>query len=132
MNFTVYDKKTGMVLFNGSCPPDQFDIQGQGHSIIEGTYESGLYYWDNEFKLIPPQPDGEYEFDYASKQWKLNTIATIIQNKSIRNNYLLQSDWTQLPDVDLTDVEKDRWKVYRQALRDMTEQDFLNGNFPIY
>lgn len=56
----------------------------------------------------------------------------ITQNKLKRNGLLLQSDWTQLPDVDLTTAQKDSWIVYRQALRDMTQDDFLSGNFPVY
>jgi hypothetical protein len=39
-----------------------------------------------------------------------------------RKDLFLKSDWTQLPDVQLTTVQVDAWKVYRQALRDITEQ----------
>ena len=53
---------------------------------------------------------------------------TIEQLKdSIRNhrNYLLlQSDWTQLPDV--PQATRDLWATYRQALRDIT----LQSGFP--
>jgi hypothetical protein len=38
-----------------------------------------------------------------------------------RNQLLAQSDWTQLPDVPLE--TKEAWAVYRQALRDITEQE---------
>lgn len=37
-----------------------------------------------------------------------------------RNSLLQQSDWTQLPDVPL--ATKEAWAVYRQALRDITQQ----------
>jgi hypothetical protein len=37
-----------------------------------------------------------------------------------RNRLLSESDWTQLPDSPLLDV--DGWKVYRQDLRDVTLQ----------
>jgi hypothetical protein len=37
-----------------------------------------------------------------------------------RNFKLAASDWTQLPDVDLTN--KWDWAVYRQQLRDMMQQ----------
>lgn len=132
MNFTRYNKSTGQILGTGSCPPNQFDIQAQGFSVIEGTYPDNLYYWDKGFKEIPPKPEGFYSFDYSTKKWVLNEIQTIAFNKSKRNELLISSDWTQLPDVDLTQTEKDRWKAYRQKLRDMTEQDFLDGNFPIF
>ena len=132
MNFTVYKKSTGQILRTGSCPPDQFDIQAQGNEIVEGTYPNNIYYWENGFIEMPPKPDGFYYFDYTTKTWVLNQDQTIGTNKSKRNSLLISSDWTQLPDVDLTQAEKTRWATYRQALRDMTEQDFLDGNFPIY
>lgn len=32
---------------------------------------------------------------------------------------LAKSDWTQLPDVDMTDQRRAAWRTYRQALRDI-------------
>lgn len=37
-----------------------------------------------------------------------------------RNSKLLASDWTQLPDVDLSEDKLNMWKTYRQQLRDIT------------
>jgi hypothetical protein len=39
-----------------------------------------------------------------------------------RNARLAASDWTQLPDCPLTNVQQAEWAVYRQALRDITNQ----------
>lgn len=36
-----------------------------------------------------------------------------------RNQLLTSSDWTQMPDADLTVAQKLAWKGYRQALRDL-------------
>lgn len=33
---------------------------------------------------------------------------------------LLECDWTQLPDNNLTEEQKELWRVYRQALRDLS------------
>jgi hypothetical protein len=41
--------------------------------------------------------------------------------KNIRNQFLMQSDWTQLPDVQLTEEQKESWRIYRQKLRDLPE-----------
>ena len=41
-------------------------------------------------------------------------------HKVRRNELLIQSDWTQLPDVPQT--VKDKWAEYRQSLRDITKQ----------
>lgn len=37
-----------------------------------------------------------------------------------RNALLESTDWTQLPDVPLTEEKKEEYRVYRQALRDIT------------
>jgi hypothetical protein len=36
-----------------------------------------------------------------------------------RDNKLKSSDWTQLPDADITDAKKIEWSTYRQSLRDL-------------
>ena len=41
--------------------------------------------------------------------------------KGIRNELLMQSDWTQLPDVQLSEEQKESWRIYRQQLRDLPE-----------
>jgi hypothetical protein len=40
--------------------------------------------------------------------------------KIVRNLRLKESDWTQLPDVNLPNLQE--WVTYRQALRDITKQ----------
>ena len=37
-----------------------------------------------------------------------------------RNKALADSDWTQLADVGLNAAERNAWMIYRQALRDIT------------
>lgn len=39
-----------------------------------------------------------------------------------RNSLLASCDWTQLADAPLTETEKAAWVAYRQALRDVPEQ----------
>ena len=54
-----------------------------------------------------------------------------------RTKALKDSDWTQLPDVSLSDYEKGLWKKFRQTLRDITEDfnwytnNFFLVDFPI-
>lgn len=49
---------------------------------------------------------------------KLNDLTSSIRR--YRNNLLLKSDWTQLPDV--PPETKIKWMAYRQALRNITDQ----------
>lgn len=57
----------------------------------------------------------------------------LIEFRIERNKLLTSSDWTQLPDIPLSDSKKTEWQTYRQALRDMPSQegfDPLNPTFP--
>jgi len=38
-----------------------------------------------------------------------------------RNALLTACDWTQVPDAPLDDAQREAWRVYRQALRDLPE-----------
>ena len=52
-----------------------------------------------------------------------------------RDAMLSACDWTQMSDVKLSKAEADKYKIYRQALRDMTagiteDTDFSKIEFP--
>ena len=53
------------------------------------------------------------------------------QVRKYRNELLQVSDWTQLPDVDLTDSQVLAWKQYRKNLREFPEKiDIVNWTGP--
>ena len=41
--------------------------------------------------------------------------------RQLRDFHLAACDWTQVPDSALSDEDRTAWRVYRQALRDITE-----------
>lgn len=43
--------------------------------------------------------------------------------RDLRNELLLECDWTQLSDSPLTNQKQIEWQIYRQQLRDVTEQN---------
>jgi len=43
------------------------------------------------------------------------------RNRRLRDQLLLDSDWTQVVDTPLSDTAKDAWATYRTALRDMPD-----------
>ena len=69
------------------------------------------------FQFNPSFPDATNE-----QKWD--------QIKLWRNAELAQTDWTQLPDAP---TDKEAWAEYRQALRDLPQQDVLaeQAVFPI-
>ena len=68
---------------------------------------------DKERKEIE-KPSKEEYMELITPIYKARAI-DIIRNK--RNELLKESDWTQLPDVN---ISKEEWATYRQALRDIT------------
>ncbi|HOB44347.1 MAG TPA: tail fiber assembly protein, partial [Bacillota bacterium] len=54
----------------------------------------------------------------AAKQDPDNQWAAI---RIVRNRLLAECDWTQIPDVPLTEEQKEAWREYRQALRDIPQ-----------
>ena len=53
-------------------------------------------------------------------QEELESIVYSAQVRAKRNKLLAESDWTQVADAP---VDQAAWATYRQALRDITEQD---------
>ena len=103
--------------------------------FIEGSYPSSNYYIENSnLVAIPEAPNSSYSFDIDKKQWVDNR--TLVSSgarwelvKTQRIKLLAESDWTQMPDVALSN--KEAWAVYRQALRDITNQtDPFNITWP--
>ena len=45
--------------------------------------------------------------------------------RGLRDGLLMQSDWTQLPD---STADREAWATYRQALRDITNQEGFPNN----
>lgn len=77
-----------------------------------------------EFGVAPPCfwvdcPDNivAYQFTYSNGQFTSIVIppSTADQNKKLAEEYLLNSDWSVLPDVNL--ANKRDWETYRAALR---------------
>ena len=135
-NFITYDLLTGEILFTGSCLESDFELQKQnGQEIIEGigNYFSNyvlnetLLEYTSEQKIIKSNRP-KYHCQWSNETFEWIDLRTDeekkIEAESIvkltRNQLLMDSDWTQLPDVPLTN--KDQWAIYRQQLRDITEQ----------
>lgn len=73
------------------------------------------YFENNQVFLVTVQQLTEEEINSKNEsQW-----ANI---RSTRNNLLKDSDWTALVDVSLSTEKKSEWAIYRQALRDITNQ----------
>ena len=91
-------------------------------------------YWDVvarswQSRSAPPTPYYNWTVD---KKWVLDSDRIGVDLRIARNQLLSESDWTQMPDSQLSDSKKAEWVTYRQALRDVpananAELASLNG-----
>ncbi len=79
--------------------------------------------YDHEIEVLEPVlPVTGNEVLFTIKPLSADVVNSVLDTRARtkREELLLQSDWTQLGDVPL--ANKANWQVYRQALRDITEQ----------
>lgn len=95
----------GIFEFTQLPPPDPFK------NIVEGTpVRRDDYRFHQTWLLVDKSPE---ELAAVTEQEKKAARAE-------RNLRLARSDWTQMPD---SPVDKELWKTYRQALRDLPQQE---------
>ena len=114
--FTQHGQITGYFTV-----PDSEVSKLVGDFWVEGISDPLTdYVADNVITKKPPQPTQYHTFDYVTRQWVPDSILAGVGVRSNRDRLLLASDWTQLPDAPL--AAKAAWAVYRQELRDITDQ----------
>lgn len=79
----------------------------------------------NSTSVEPPTYDHLHTVKWTGSQWKIvDAIVDVSADKnvrSLRNNLLADTDWTQLPDAPLTEAQRAEFTEYRKALRDITK-----------
>lgn len=122
----VYEKVTGKILDAGSsCLPETLVTDTAGVITDVPLDDVTAYRIDlitHAVVALPPKPSPFFVFDYQQLVWvdprTPETQWTLVRDQ--RNTLLEESDWTQLPDVELS--KKTAWAEYRQSLRDVTKQ----------
>ena len=114
----------GFGIYSYSKIPDDFNKAT--HKPIEATPvrngEEGVWY--QKWEVVPLNAE---EKERVDKKQRMDVLGQ-------RNSMLLFSDWTQLPDVKLTDEKKAEWLAYRQQLRDLPQSegfDVWNVTWPV-
>lgn len=68
-------------------------------------------------------PEELMQFKLIDEQAERDAInSRQVSEREIRNRLLAESDWVEFPTSPLTDEKRAAWRVYRQALRDVTTQ----------
>ena len=108
----------------------KYVINGEAYEQVEITDEQAdiIETSTNTLFLI----DGEL-ISFSAKLWSEEPEKVKESLRYRRNLLLAQSDWTQFNDSPLSESERSAWAVYRQELRDLTDNIDENGKveFPI-
>jgi hypothetical protein len=73
------------------------------------------------FKLVSGNVVAMTSEEKDSYYLSLRTTYSYANLRAERNEMLMRSDWTQLPNSGLSEEKKAAWETYRQALRDLPE-----------
>lgn len=73
-------------------------------------------------RRVLPVPAGQDHIEYVVTPIVYTDEEFINHAVHKRREDLTNSDWTQLPDADLTETQLQAWRLYRQQLRDITKQ----------
>lgn len=97
----------------------------------------GDNYTKNYIETIPVLINESYYQSWQTVEATQEEIDFRLDNqwdyiRQVRNQYLLESDWTQLEDAPFNESKRGEWIQYRQALRDITKQsDPFNIVWPV-
>ena len=117
IDYTLYDPHTGQII-GGGCHPEKIPPHAV-HGIWDGTQ---YYILNGNPAPFPPRPSDWHYFDFRRKAWVLDTARAWAAVRHTRDALLIQCDWTTLPDVPLSEMQRTDWATYRQVLRDITKQ----------
>lgn len=124
-NISIYDI-TGRILRTVNCPESQVAVQIKvGEAYVEGEFSSDEFQIRSEvLEKLPPKPTEYHLFNYTSQQWQdPRTPATEWPLVRVKRDALLsETDWVITKAMEMGTPVPDAWKVYRQALRNITTQ----------
>lgn len=110
---------------NGYCTVLFFDnIEEFTDEEVNTYYEYDLYVLDkvNYRETLENTIEGNFdEWLNMAINFDYNEIAKEVRAK--RDKLLNETDWTQMADTALSEDKKEAYRIYRQALRDVPEQE---------
>jgi hypothetical protein len=127
MNYTAYNPATGQIIYNINLSHESLiNLNLAGHTYIEGQYSSDQYYIeDGQPVTLPDRPatNHQYQFDWTSKSWIIDTDHSSVVYRQQRNDLLVQIDrvnpvWYS----SLTADQQAELVAYRQHLLDVPQQ----------
>ena len=107
----IVEDSTGKITSTGVCLEEDFNVVPDGCTAYENTGNWG----DDTHKLV----NGEFVEIVQTDAEALDEMWFSV--RTIRDGRLKMSDWTQVTDSPLTAEQRSAWQMYRQTLRDITD-----------
>jgi hypothetical protein len=137
MRYVFFDLSTGQIKWLSSYDPstEPMPLPGMGAILTSllGNLDITYRVENNEIVELPPKPFDYSQFNYQTKEWfdPRTTASELEVVKYKRNTLLSGSDWIVTKAMDRGTPVPEDWRVYRQALRDITLQpDIFNIIWP--
>lgn len=129
MSYFITHDDDNRIIVTNYAPSDDRAFLTSETSVDPNDY----FFKDNHIHAKPANADPFGVFDVASETWSTDTAAVWFSLRFERNVLLGRSDWTQAVDSPLTDEQKQSWRTYRQALRDLpaNTDDPANPIWPV-
>lgn len=128
------------LLFPNTSLPWPFvaeDVEPLGFGLWDFSSQPELGVFEKAVEVEPSKDEyGRWRQTWAVEPMTEEEVAARTEQewaavRGKRNMILARSDWTQLPDAPLSNIEMQEWASYRQALRDITTQsDPFNMQWP--
>lgn len=119
------------------------DVGADGRLVGQGFYQASSWvsrlgimqipeplpsleaYWvlDGQVRHIGEPPSAHHRFDPALRKWALDVDGAWGQVRKRRHDMMVASDWVTLRAQETGQPVPPEWLAYRQALRDVTDQD---------
>lgn len=117
--YTLTDGDGNIILSQFTQDPDA-PVSGTQRLVLDQIpdYDSQT----QRIVRITPVPPGQDHVEYQIQDIVVPDEEVAGHARVKRNLALTQSDWTQLPDAQLTELQSQAWKNYRQELRDLPDQ----------
>ena len=134
--FAVVEIATGEVL--GVFSPSTDDVEL--HEVVDPYYpdrkhieieeplwqefDLSTYWWDGRmWRIRPAPPSKHHKWNSSERVWNVDTETLWQEVRKLRTEELASSDWTQLSDCPLSVSEQQNWNLFRQALRDVPQNN---------
>jgi hypothetical protein len=116
---------------SGEAEPTHNSVDADGFTWLEADQAMDIImnYWTGSAWDTKPTRPNAWSV-WVDNMWVDNAAARTnlqgdiqISMKVARSGLLYSSDWTQLSDAPISDSKREEWVIYRQALRDVPENN---------